>query len=212
MKNWLILLLIPVVLSCNNQSQIREKDGFVMVEAEHFVSQHANDTRKWYIIDSGFSENIQGFNENYSSSASGGKYLMLLPDTRITHDDKLIHGENFTNEPGKMAILDYSVYFENPGKYFVWVSTFSTGTEDNGLHVGINGQWPESGQRMQWCGGKNQWTWASKQRTNEEHCGVERLIFLDVPATGQHTISFSMREDGFRFDRFALTKEYIQPE
>lgn len=212
MKNMLILLLISVTLSCNNQSQFREKDGFVMVEAENFISQHADDTRKWHIIDAGFSENIQGFTENYFSSASGEKYLMLLPDTRVTHGDKLIHGENFTNEPGKMAILDYSVYFENPGKYYVWVSAYSTGPEDNGLHVGINGQWPESGARMQWCEDKNQWTWASKQRTKEVHCGVERLIYLDIPSAGLHTISFSMREDGFRFDRFALTKEYIQPE
>ncbi len=212
MKKWLFLFLIPLAFSCNNQNQHREKNGFVMIEAEHYVSQSEDEIRKWYIIDSGFSENIQGFNKNYSSSASSGKYLMLLPDTRVTHDDKLIQGENFTNEPGKMAILDYPVYFENPGKYYVWVSAFSTGSEDNGLHVGINKQWPESGARMQWCDGKNQWTWASKQRTNEVHCGVERLIYLDVPSTGQHTISFSMREDGFRFDRFALTKNYIQPE
>lgn len=212
MKNRLILLLIPLALSCYNQNQHREKNGFVMVEAEHFTKQHADEIRKWYLVDDGFSKDFQGFSDNYSSSASNGKYLMLLPDTRVTHADKLIQGENFTNEPGKMAILDYPVYFENPGKYYVWVSAYSTGSEDNGLHVGINGEWPESGARMQWCEGKNQWTWASKQRTNEQHCGVERLIFLDVPSKGLHTVSFSMREDGFRFDRFALTKEYIQPE
>jgi hypothetical protein len=207
-----LLILFSVILGCKNQPQYREKNGFVMVEAEHFTLQHAGEIRKWYLIDAGFSEKFQGFNENYSSSASGEKYLMLLPDTRVTHDDKLIHGENFTNEPGKMAILDYPVYFENPGKYYVWVSAYSTGSEDNGLHVGLNGQWPESGRRMQWCEGKNQWTWASKQRTNEVHCGVERLIFLEIPSKGLHTISFSMREDGFRFDRFALTNEYVQPE
>jgi len=49
MKNLLFLFLIPLAFSCQNQH--REKNGFVMVEAEHFVSQHANDTRKWYIID-----------------------------------------------------------------------------------------------------------------------------------------------------------------
>lgn len=201
-----------MALSFGNPRIPIEKEGLVMVEAESYTKQYADEIRRWYTIDSGFSENIEGFTGNYSSTASGGKYLMLLPDTRITHDDKLIHGENFTNEPGKMAILDYQIYFENPGRYYLWVSAFSTGAEDNGLHVGINGQWPESGQRMQWCEGKNQWTWASKQRTNEQHCGVERLIYLDIPSKGEHTISFSMREDGFRFDRFALTKDYIMPE
>jgi len=83
MKNWLILFLIPLALSCNNQNQHREKNGFVLVEAEHFASQHADEIRKWYLIDSGFSENIQGFSENYSSSASGGK----LPDAAARHPD-----------------------------------------------------------------------------------------------------------------------------
>jgi hypothetical protein len=211
MKQFLILLILAA-MSCGKTNYPTEKDGFVMVEAESFNRQYSDNIRKWHIIDAGFSENIKGFSENHSASASGGKYLMLLPDTRVTHDDKLIHGENFTNEPGKMAILDYPIYFENPGKYFVWVSAFSNGSEDNGLHVGLNGEWPESGARMQWCEGKNQWTWASKQRTIEVHCGVERLIYLNIPSKGLHTISFSMREDGFRFDRFALTKDYVMPE
>lgn len=206
------ILLFLAAMACGKSHHPTEKDGFVMVEAENYSVQSSDEIRKWHIIDAGFSENITGFSGNYSATASGGKYLMLLPDTRVTHSDKLTQGENFTNEPGKMAILNYPVYFENPGKYYVWVNAYSTGSEDNGLHVGLNGEWPESGARMQWCEGKNQWTWASKQRTNEQHCGVERLIYLDIPSKGVHTVSFSMREDGFRFDRFALTKDYIVPE
>jgi hypothetical protein len=64
---------------------------------------------------------------------------------------------------------------------------------------------------MQWCDGKNQWTWASKQRTQEEHCGVEKLIYLEVDQPGEHVISFSMREDGFRFDKWAMSMEYKMP-
>ena len=84
---------------------------------------------------------------------------------------------------------------------------FSTGSEDNGIHVGIDGTWPESGQRMQWCEGKNDWTWASKQRTEKVHCGEPYLIFFEINKKGKHTISFSMREDGFRIDRFALSTD-----
>jgi hypothetical protein len=93
----------------------------------------------------------------------------------------------------------------------VWVRAHSTGSEDNGIHVGLNGEWVPSGQRMQWCEGKKQWSWASKQRTKEVHCGVEQLIYLDIPTTGLHTISFSMREDGFEFDKFILTKVFETP-
>lgn len=110
-----------------------------------------------------------------------------------------------------MAILHYRIYINNPGRYYVWVRAYSTGTEDNGIHVGINGEWPESGQRLQWCEGKNDWTWESKQRTQEQHCGVPELIYLDIPEAGLHDIQFSMREDGFEFDKFVLTKTYQKP-
>lgn len=189
-----------------------ENDGFVLVEAEN-VSRQTNDSiRKWYV----FSEDSQpGITPDpdtiHLSGASGNSYIEILPDTRTTHDDELIRGTNFMPEPGKMAILSYDVKFNTPGKYYVWARIYSTGTEDNGLHVGINGTWPESGQRMQWCEGKDQWTWASKQRTEENHCGEEKLIFLNIEEPGTHTIQFSMREDGTEFDAWAMTMEYEQP-
>ncbi len=91
---------------------------------------------------------------------------------------------------------------------------FSSGTEDNGLHVGIDGTWPESGRRMQWCEGKNSWRWESKQRTAEEHCGEAYRIFLDVPNPGIHEIQFSMREDGFELDRWLMTRnrDFVRPD
>ena len=171
-----------------------EADGLLEVEAESFDRQTLTEVRKWEVISTGA----------HAKSAGGNAYIEVLPDTRATHDDKLIRGENFTNEPGVMAVLEYDVSITNPGRYFVWVRAFSTGTEDNGVHVGIDGTWPESGQRMQWCEGKNVWTWASKQRTAEQHCGVPGLIWLDIDTPGRHTVMFSMREDGFEMDAWAL--------
>ncbi|SHJ23267.1 hypothetical protein [Pseudozobellia thermophila] len=186
----------------------QEIDGYVAVEAEDFYKQSHTGIRQWYRTTEGYAPHIEkDKDENHSLTASGRTYIELLPDTRITHDDPLIKGENFSNEPGKMAIVHYKVNINNPGRYYVWVRAFSTGTEDNGLHVGLNGTWPEHGRRMQWCDGKKQWTWASRQRTKEEHCGVPKEIYLDIPRSGLHEIQFSMREDGFEFDRFILTKD-----
>ncbi len=64
---------------------------------------------------------------------------------------------------------------------------------------------------MQWCEGKNQWTWESKQRTDSIHCGEPKKIFLEIIEPGLHTIQFSMREDGFAFDKFVLTTKYRKP-
>ena len=174
-----------------------ERDGLLVVEAESFSRQKLAEVRKWEIVSTG----------DHAEMASGGTYVEVLPDTRATHDDKLIRGENFANEPGVMAVLEYDVSITSPGRYFVWVRAYSTGTEDNGIHVGIDGSWPESGQRMQWCEGKNSWKWASKQRTAEQHCGVPGLIWLDIDKPGRHTVMFSMREDGFEMDAWALSSD-----
>ena len=184
-----------------------EINGLVAVEAEHVAVQMLSEKKKWYITSvSKKPDKAPDGDESHEASASGGAYLEVLPDTRRNDSNKLIPGENFSNEPGKMAVLVYPVHFNTPGRYYVWVRAYSTGSEDNGLHVGLDGKWPESGQRLQWCEGKNSWQWESKQRTNEQHCGEPYKIYLDVENPGLHTVEFSMREDGFEFDKWLMTK------
>lgn len=193
---------------------VQEADGYVAVEAEHFSRQEKAGVRAWYLTADAANSGLKpDADPPHVAGASGGGYLEILPDTRKNHDEKLIVGENFINEPGKMAILSYRVHFSKPGKYYVWARTHSTGTEDNGLHVGIDGIWPESGQRMQWTG-KNKWVWGSKQRTKEVHTGVPGILFLDIDKAGEHTIQFSMREDGFEFDQWLMTTDpdFAAPE
>ena len=198
-------LNLPIIDEIN---VFEEKNGIVAVEAEYFYKQTKTDTRSWYRVNKHETpDNVADQDPNHSTGASNNGYLEILPDTRVTHNDKLIHGENFSNEPGKLAITHYRVKIDTPGRYYVWVRAYSTGGEDNGIHVGLNGMWPDSGQRMQWCDGKNEWTWASKQRTKEEHCGVPYQIYLDIDKAGIHDIQFSMREDGFEFDKFLLTND-----
>ena len=184
------------------------KESLVAVEAEDFDEQSKTEMRQWYRISEGSTIDVGRDDDGpHYDNASGGTYLEILPDTRVTHDDELVHGENFSNEAGLLAVLHYRVSIEKPGRYYVWVRAFSSGTEDNGIHVGLNGDWPEHGQRMQWCEGKNEWTWASKQRTEDQHCGVPGEIYLDIKEAGDHEIQFSMREDGFEFDKFVLTRD-----
>jgi hypothetical protein len=104
-------------------------------------------------------------------------------------------------------VVSYKVKISNPGTYYVWVKAYSSGPEDNGLHVGIDGTWPDSGQRIQLCKGKNAWTWSSAQRVPENHCGYPQTIALKFEKAGEHIISFSMREDGFELDKWILAKD-----
>lgn len=217
LKNYLLIsFLVLAFFGCNNSEKTKETnefvfaeaDGILAIEAEHFFKQSHSTKRRWYFTNENKIPQVgRDDDEAHLENCSNGTYLEILPDTRVTHGDKLIHGENFSNDPGVLAILYYKAHFTNTGKYWVWVRAYSTGTEDNGIHVGLNGEWPASGQRMQWCDGKNTWRWESKQRTTEIHCGVPYKLFIEVNEPGEHTITFSMREDGFEFDKFLFTKD-----
>ncbi len=184
-----------------------ERGGLIAVEAEHFFKQTLTSKRAWYVTDAKRTPKVEPDGDPaHVKGASGGRYLEILPDTRRTHGDKLVKGENFSNEPGKMAVLYYKVHINKPGRYYVWARIYSTTTEDNGLHVGLNGKWPATGQRMQWTA-KNKWFWDSKQRTKEKHTGVPGILYLDIAKPGEHVIMFSMREDGTEFDKWLMTTD-----
>ncbi len=190
-----------ILLAAFAISLANEDDNPIIIEAEDYKFQEKNEIRSWVTIKSA------DHTDSIAENASKKTYIQCLPDTRVVHSDKLLHGENFSNNPGEIAVIYYEVKIKKPGRYYVWVRCYSTGTEDNGIHLGIDGTWPESGKRMQWCEGKGKWTWASKQRTDTNHCGEPHKIFLDIQEAGLHTIMFSMREDGFRMDQFLLTND-----
>jgi hypothetical protein len=184
-----------------------EIGGIAAVEAEHFTKQTLTGTRAWYLTAPGQTTNLKPDSDPpHLAGASGGAYLEILPDTRATSNQKLIKGENFSDAPGQLAVLHYQVHFNTPGRYYVWVRTHSTGAEDNGLHVGIDGRWPESGQRWQTTQ-KNKWAWDCRQRTAQVHTGVPMQLYLDIEQAGPHEILFSMREDGVEMDKFILSSD-----
>jgi hypothetical protein len=184
-----------------------EKDGLVSFEAEDFIKQTNQRKREWHIVREGAVPNIKPDPDPaHHEGASGGAYVEALPDTRVTHGDKLVKGENFHDAPGESPTLHYKVEFTTPGRYYVWLRTFSTGTEDNGAHVGINGKWPESGRRWQTTQ-KNRWAWDCRQRTDKVHSGVPMQLFLEIEKPGTHEILIGMREDGAEIDRITLARD-----
>ena len=167
----------------------------IRIEAEDYTDK--ND--RWMLTSPTSTPNVADDPDaQHNSSASGNANLELLPDTRVTHNDPIPSGPDgsFWGSAGPGPHIDYLVNLPEAGRYLVYVKTYSTGSEDNGIHVGINGTTPDSGERIQTCF-KHNWVWTASQRTQEEHCGVRKMIFLDVPAAGQNKITFYGREDGF---------------
>ncbi|NNG00371.1 MAG: hypothetical protein HKM93_13375 [Desulfobacteraceae bacterium] len=184
----------------------KEVNGRVVIEAENYHFKTTNGKKRDFYLFPNTSAPKPDPDGPHTSGASNGKYLEILPDTRVTHDDPLIPNVNLFASGSNAPQLHYKVKISNSGRYYVWARVYSTGPEDNGVHVGYDGKWPTSGTAMQWCTGKNKWTWSSQRRLPENHCGVPLGIYLDLTA-GEHTIMFGMREDGFEFDRFLLVKD-----
>ena len=79
----------------------QERDGIAAVEAEHFHRQTRAEVRAWHLTSPQHTPAVAPDGDPpHTAGASGGAYLEILPDTRRTHDDPLVPGENFTNEPG----------------------------------------------------------------------------------------------------------------
>ena len=119
-----------------------------------------------------------------------------------------------------MCIRD-RVHFEQPGRYYVWGHARGLGPAANGIHLGLDGAWPEndlidpSSMRMQFGNG---WAWTQNRRGGAQHTGVggtdevsqrDANMWLQIDTPGVHTITWAMREDGLEFDKFILA---LDPE
>lgn len=163
---------------------------------------------RWVHTEAGTPQQEEDPDGNHSSSASGTEYLEVLPDYRVTHEDEF-HPSGSLWGAGSGPELTYTLDFPEAGRYYVHLRAYSTGTEDNGAHVGINNNFPVAGRRVQWCGGKNRWVWSSAQRDSGGNgsCGREKTVYLEVPSAGTHTIHVQAREDGFELDRVVMIKD-----
>jgi len=179
---------------------------YIGVEAEDYV----NKDDRWVITSPSTPTEENDPDGNHSDQAGGSTYLELLPDVRVTHEDTFGPPLAYWGQGGQGPGADYPLNFPEPGRYYVHIRAYSTGTEDNGIHVGLNGNWPASGQRMQFCTAHlTSWQWGSNQRDSGGNgsCGIKKSIWVDVPSAGMHTFSISAREDGFEIDKIALIKD-----
>ena len=204
--------LVPGVVDA--EPEVRRVDGeylAIVVEAE---DNDAADER-WVLTEPDTApteETTPDPDGNHSDQAVGQAYLELLPDHRVTHDDVDFPDGTppYLWGTGRFAPqVSYAVDFPEAGRYHAHARAFSTGTEDNGIHLGLDGEWPDSGNRMQWCSAGQGWTWSSRQRgpTEDTACGYDHTIWIDVPEAGPHEVVFGAREDGFELDRFMLIKD-----
>lgn len=204
------LSLIGLSLQAAQAADITTTNDYLSIgiEAEDFTFKD----ERWVLTDDDTDQLplAEDPDPNHSGSASGGVYFEVLPDIRVTHDDPQFPPIAFWGQPGTGPEMHWEVNVPEPGRYFVHARAYSTGTEDNGIHVGLNNEWPDSGRTMQFCtAGARAWRWSSAQRDSGGvgSCGIQKTLFLDIENAGMNTIMVSAREDGFELDRLLLMKD-----
>ncbi len=176
------------------------RGGQIAVEAECFFRQTATDVRAWHITSAADTPDVgRDIDPPHLAGAVGEAYIEVLPDTGNDPVGPRA-GESISDKPGEMAVVEYAIEVDQPGKYYIWARACGTDGDDNTLHFGLDGTWPDSSARMHSFGGQK-WTWACRHR---QHKGK---IFVEIPTAGRHVIAVSMREDGCELDRFVLTCE-----
>ncbi len=198
--------------AANKYPVYETSEGLLTIEAEDFFKQTLTDKRKWYVTTAESIPNVTPDSDSaHLEGVSGGEYVEVLPDTRHSHDDLMVHGENFDDKPGALAILHYKVHFNAPGRYYVWMRAYSSNSEDDSYHIGLDGDWPESGMRWRTLI-NDAWGWQRLKRNPPEleHEPAALLSYLDIEKAGPRELQISMREDGGEIDKivFALDEAY----
>ncbi|MEM7156954.1 MAG: hypothetical protein AAF799_29150 [Myxococcota bacterium] len=225
--------------------EFEEVDGLVSVEAEHYYVELNNEFTQayWYTFRDGVDDpevtcvtDTPCTNDNRPecnqyptcdgddidpAEAAGGAYVEPLPDRRRTDHEQNTGNLGVVNNQSQAPRLEYRVNFTQTGRYYVWARARGQGPAANGIHVGLDGEWPEndlidpSSMRMQFPGG---WGWTQNRRGGSQHTGVSAAngvsrrdanIWLQIDTPGVHTIAFGMREDGLEFDKFIMV---LDPE
>ncbi len=160
-----------------------ERNGRVVVEAEAFGSQENDDTLNW--------SDMPG---SQIEPKPVGSYL----------ESTGINGTMTGYGPGEAGVLNYAIYFNNPGRYYLHVRSVSSENRPGTLYFGLNGNWSEVA--MADCGFTDSWYWCSRASDYKSDPGANSF-YLDVDTAGLHTVSFSVGEAGVKFDRFMLSME-----
>lgn len=124
-----------------------------------------------------------------SPANASGTAMQVLPD------DGTSNTATFTSTAPR---LDFALNFANTGTHYLWVRGASVDSQSDSVHAGLNGSAVATADNIGWF--NTSFDWSNLDFDSER-------ITLSIPSTGQHTVNFWAREDGFILDRFLLTTD-----
>ncbi len=172
-----ISLALGLAVPSQDDKKFAEKDGLIVIEAEHFHAKAKKDALTWELV-----KEPAGF--------SGTGAMEAKPN------DDVNNNEDFVDLSPRM---DYKVNFAKAGKFKIWVRGWGRGESDNSCHLGLNGKAVDTCDRLgEWPA--EEWAWL-----NDTHDGESAT--LEVKEAGVHTLNVWMREDGFILDKILLARD-----
>jgi len=160
----------------------------VVVEAENYdVLDDQGKARDYFRLGAGQTDDDlpnADPDPSHEDTASGGSYLEVLPDRRVTPDDTDSGG--LFNEPGKGPLVHYYVALPVAGTYYLWIRGFSTGSEDETAFFTIDTDW-DSAKLVSLCSDVDEWQWASHEREGRPSCGMIGEVRFEISSAGVHT-------------------------
>ncbi len=153
-------------------------EGLHVLEAEQFDASEPADGQAWEI-----KTDISGF--------QGAGAVVAGPDRK-----QVVEAPGRGTSPG----LVYGVRFDEPGTYYVWVRVWADGTEDNSVHLGLDGAPQRSSLRIE-TQRYDRWQWTSDIRGRRDRASLE------VERPGLHSLHLWMREDGMYVDQILLSRD-----
>ena len=116
--------------------QSADRDGLVVIEAEHFTRKvAAPDGHEWK-LDTG--------RKGYGGTGA----MKALPDRRVQHD-----GDIAAHSPR----MDYAIEFARKGRHWIWVRGFGSNPNTDSIHVGLDLEPGDWGRNVQTGSGKYVW-------------------------------------------------------
>jgi len=120
-------------------------------------------------------------------------------DAMITTPDE----GQLAGTPKNTPMLSYMVYFNHPGKHYLWVrglgdsNKSGVGNSDS-IQIGLNGKLADTAYRIDQF--PSEWTWS-------RHTPSNPVASLNVVNAGVNMVNIWMREDGLAIDKFVITSD-----
>ena len=155
-----------------------EANGEVVMEAEHFATNTTGSSGDSWTVTTSY------------SGYTGASALQALPNDG-TNTVMALTGPELT----------YEIEFQTPGTYYVFMRGTSESTNDDSVHVGLNGSavTTDGGWGVVWDDANGVFRWRNR------HNSVDTTVV--IPAAGRYTLNIWMREDGVVLDKLWLSTD-----